>query len=403
MTDFTVFVYNDEHSHVGAWKPYIKHLLIGLLCLLLMACQAEDKTPAPKAVPLPKNEVLLSPKSPKRAYIKEAVVELVQRPLMDPVTGKIAFDETHTARVSSPIAGRVVAINTALGAKVQAGSILAVLDSPELGQAQADYADALADLNLADRAYQRSLELFRHGIVPRKELEQTQDAVTRARSEAKRAKLKLGNLGVQNDRTDNRFALHAPLAGVVTERTINPGMEVRPDMPTPLFVISDLTQLWVQLDIFEKDLGLIHVGAKVLLTVPAYPEQTFTATVSYINQVLDETTRTVKVRCTVPNTDGRLLPAMFAAVNVQSDPHDKAVVVPLTALFTEDESDWLFVAIGDGHYQKRPVKAGLRLKDKVVIAEGLQAGDRLVVDGALLLRTEEDAEQEGQAVEASQP
>ncbi|MCX7089538.1 MAG: efflux RND transporter periplasmic adaptor subunit [Methylococcales bacterium] len=381
----------------------MQQVIIGLLCLLLLACQAEEKILPKKSIALPENEVLLSPASPKRAYIKEAIVELVQRPLMDPVTGKIAYDETHTARVSSPIAGRVVEINTALGAKIQAGTVLAVLDSPELGQAQADYADALADLSLANRALQRQQDLFSHGIVPRKDLEQAQDAITRARSEADRAKLKLGNLGVQNDRTDNRFALHAPISGVVTERAINPGMEVRPDLAEPLFVIADLKSLWLQMDIFEKDLGLIHVGAKVLLTVPAYPNQVFTATVSYINQVLDESTRTVKVRCMLPNPDGRLLPAMFAAVDVQSDPNDKAVVAPLTALFTEDESDWLFVAIGDGHYQKRPVKAGLRLKDKVVIAEGLHAGERLVIDGALLLRTEEDTEQEGQDAGASQP
>lgn len=376
--------------------PNLQAMLIGLLCLLLLGCQAEEKSPVKKAIPLPENEVLLSPKSPKRAYIKEAIIELIQRPLMDPATGKITYDEAHTARVSSPIAGRVITINAALGEQIQASHVLAVLDSPDLGQAQADYADALADLSLANRAFQRQQELYSHHILPRKELEQAQDTVTRARSEAERAKLKLGNLGVQSDHTDNRFALHAPISGVVTERAINPGMEVRPDLAEPLFVIADLKNLWLQMDIFEKDLGLIHVGAKVLLTVPAYPEQTFTGTVSYINQVLDEKTRTVKVRCTVPNPDGRLLPAMFAAVNVQSDPNDKAVVVPLTALFTENESDWLFVAIGDGHYQKRPVKAGLRLKDKVVIAEGLHAGERLVVDGALLLRTEEDAEQEEQ-------
>ena len=110
--------------------------------------------------------------------------------------------------------------------------------------------------------------------------------------------------------------------------------------------------------------------------------------------MVEETTRTVKVRCILPNADIRLLPAMYAAIDVRSEPDDQAVVVPLTALFTEGESDWLFVAIGDGHYQKRPVKAGLRLKDRAVILEGLHSAERLVVDGALLLRTEEDAEQE---------
>ena len=369
-------------------------LTVALLCFSLLGCQSKDDVPKQQVKVLPKDEVLLAPNSPKRAYIKEAIVELVQRPLMDPVTGTIAYDETHTARVSSPIAGRVTGAIAALGASVKAGSTLAELDSPELGQAQSDYADAQADLNLAVRASQRIQELYAHGIVPRKDQEQAQDNLTRARSEAERARLKLANLGVHTERTDNRFVLHAPIEGVITERNINVGMEVRSDTPAPLFVISDLSKLWVQMAVFEKDIGLIHVGAKVLVRVPAYPNEIFTATVSYISQVVDEKTRTVLVRCLLPNADERLLPAMYAAIDVQSDPSDKAIIVPLTALFTEGDSDWLFVAIGDGHYQKRPVKAGLRLKDKSIIQEGLKTGERLVVDGALLLRTEEDSEQD---------
>jgi cobalt-zinc-cadmium efflux system membrane fusion protein len=379
-------------------------LTAGLLSLSLLACQPQSKEPQHKSTVLPKNEVILSQDSPKRAYIKEAIIELVRRPLMDPLTGTLTYDEARTARVSSPIAGRVTGAIAALGAHVKAGDALAELDSPELGQAQSDYAGAQADLNLANRAFQRMQELYANGIAPRKDQEQAQDNLTRARSEAERARLKLANLGVSTGRTDNRFVLHAPIAGAITERNINPGMEVSSDLTSPLFVISELSSLWVQMDVFEKDISLIHVGAQVLVRVPAYPGETFTATVSYISQVVEQTTRTVKVRCMLPNADNRLLPAMYAAIEVQSDPNDKAVVVPLTALFTEDESDWLFVAIGDGHYQKRPVKAGLRLKDRAVILEGLSPGERLVVDGALLLRTEEDAVQDAeQGGGASQP
>ncbi|MEO8767999.1 MAG: efflux RND transporter periplasmic adaptor subunit [Nitrosospira sp.] len=374
-------------------KPVnIIHLAAGLLSLSLLACQPQTHEEPNQEPPIPKDEVILSEDSPKRAYIAEAIVELVQRPLMDPVTGKITYDETLTARVSSPIAGRVIGAIAALGAPVRTGDALVELDSPELGQAQSEYADALADLNLSNRAFQRIQELFDNGIAPRKEMEQSEDNLTRARSEAERARLRLANLGVRNRRMDNRFVLHAPISGVITERNINPGMEVRPDLAAPLFVISDLRQLWVQMDIFEKDIGLIHVGTQVLLDVPAYPAESFAATVSYMSQVVDETSRTVKVRCILPNTDGRLLPAMFAAIEVQSDPGDLAVVVPLTALFTENESDWVYVNIGDYHYQKRPVKVGLRLKDRAAILEGLKPGERLVIHGALLLRTEQDAE-----------
>jgi cobalt-zinc-cadmium efflux system membrane fusion protein len=372
-----------------------RQLLAVLMALVLAACHSQNGEQKPKPAPAPKDEVVLGPDSPKRGYIKEAVVELSPRPLMEPVTGKIAYDEADTARVSSPITGRVIGGIAALGARVKAGDALAELDSPELGQAQADYAKARADLKLAERAFQRVKGLYENGILPRKEFEQSQDELTRAHSEADRARLKLANLGVQGARTDNRFTLHAPIAGTITERNVNPGMEVRPDLPEPLFVISDLHRLWILMDVFEKDIGLIHVGQQVLVRVPAYPDENFTATVDYISQLVDETTRTVKVRCILPNPAGKLLPAMYASLEPQSDPGDRAIVVPLNSLFTEGESDWLFVAIGAGMYQKRPVKVGLRLKDEAVILEGLKPGERLVVSGALLLRTEEDTEDEG--------
>lgn len=373
------------------FRPY--PLVIGLLILLLCACQDKEQDANTRPLAPPKNEVILAPDSPKRGYIKEAVVELVQRPLMESVSGKITYDETRTARITSPIAGRVTRIIAALGSRVSAGQALAELDSPDLGQAQSDYAKAQADLNLVERSYQRIQELYAHGIAPRKDLDQAGDDLTRARSELERARLKLANLGVRNGRADNRFTLHAPIAGTVTERTINPGMEVRTDLATPLFVLSDLTQLWVQMDVFEKDISLVHIGAKALLQVPAYPGELFPATINYIGQVVDDATRTVKVRCLVMNPEKRLMPSMYALIDVQSEADDKAVIAPLTALFTEGDSDWLFVAVKDGYYQKRPVKVGLRLKDRAVIQQGLNPGERLVIDGALLLRNEEDAEQ----------
>ena len=161
-----------------------------------------------------------------------------------------------------------------MGATVRAGGVLATLDSPDLGQAQSAYADALADLNLAERTYQRIKELVDNGITPRKELDQAEDNLSHGRQRGWNERASNWPTWVcAVTRTDNRFILHAPISGTITERNINPGMEVGPDLAAPLFVISDLNQLWVQMDIFEKDIGLIHVGAKVSLRVPAYPRR----------------------------------------------------------------------------------------------------------------------------------
>ncbi len=363
-----------------------------LLSLLLVACQVQTDQPNEQLTVHPANEVVLIPESHKYAYIKESVVELVQRPIMAPVTGKIVYDETRTSRVTSPISGRVAGAIAELGTDVHKNDALAELDSPELGQAQSAYANALSELNLADRTFQRKQNLYKYDTIPLKDVEQAKADLDRIRSEAERARLKLANLGIHTMRLDDRFTLRTPISGTITERNINPGMEVRSDQTLPLFVISNLSQLWVQMDLFEKDIGLIHVGARVLLQVPAYPDERFTATISYIGQVVDETTRTVKVRCILPNPKNRLLPAMFTSIEVQNDPEDLAVVVPLTALFTEEQSVWLYVNMGNYHYQKRLVKVGLRLKDRAIILSGLKPGELLVTDGALLLRAEQNTQ-----------
>lgn len=361
-----------------------------ILALTLAACHGTDDKEQTESAANPQDILEIPPDSPKFRYIREAEAIPEQRPLLEPIAGKITYDETQTVRISSPIAGRVIAIPARLGLNVGVGTPLLDLDSPELGQAQAEYANATADLRLAEHDFERLKSLFEHGIAPHKDFHQAEDALERARSEAERSRLHLANLGVHEKRPDNHFTLKAPIAGVVTERNVNPGMEVRPDLTAPLFVISDLDHLWVLLDVFEKDLAVIHPGQDVKVAVPAYPETLFPARVDYIGKVVDETTRTVKVRCLLPNPEGKLLPSMYASVEVESPPEDKAIIVPLTALFTEGESDWVFVALGAGRYQKREVRIGLRLKSQAVLLDGVQPGERIVTDGALLLRSEFD-------------
>jgi cobalt-zinc-cadmium efflux system membrane fusion protein len=143
---------------------------------------------------------------------------------------------------------------------------------------------------------------------------------------------------------------------------------------------------------FEVNIGKIRLGQKLSISVPAYPGELFPATVQYIGQVLDENTRTVQVRCELLNADGRLLPGMYATITVESETGDRAFVIPLTAVFTEGDADYVFIALDDNHYQQRPVEIGLRLKDKAVITGGLQPNEQLVTEGALTLRAEEEVE-----------
>ena len=360
-----------------------------LLMAPLLSCHPQAVTDMQDSAVSTPDVIALDAKSPKLDYIRVVEAVLIQRPLIDLVPGKITYDETQTVRVASPISGRVLGKIAEIGQHISAGDRLAELDSPELGNAQAAYAESLADLELARRAFERVQSLFENDIAPKKSLDEAEDQLVRARSETERIRLRLANLGVHNNLMDNRFVLRAPLAGTVTERNINPGMEVKPNLQLPLFVISDLSRLWVIIDIFEKDIGMVRTGAQVGIRVPAYPGENFTATIDYIHQVVDEASRTVKVRCIIQNTDRKLLPAMFASAAVLSSADDLVVAVPLTALFTENESDWIYIDTGDNHFQKHPVTVGLRIRNQAVILEGLNPGERFVADGALLLRAEQ--------------
>lgn len=369
-------------------------LVLSFFLVSLLGCgSGQEASTKPKLPALPKDEVLLAPESSKRAMLVEQVLDLELAPVMESVAGKIAYDETVTARVSAPVTGRIVSPLPVLGVKVNAGDPLIELDSPELGKAKEGYANALADARLAQGAYERAKSLFEHGLLPHKELQEAENALTHARDDVSQGLMHLQNLGVTDEKINNRYWVRSPITGVITERHVNPGLEVRPDLAEPLFVVSDLSRLWVYMNVFEKDIGLIHVGTEVSVTVVAYPNERFPAVVEYIDKLVDEQTRSIKVRCRIANEQGQLLPAMFASVDVRSGPENKAVVIPLTALFTEGEGDQVFVKIGDGHYKQREVKVRLRMRDRAVIADGLETGETIVTEGALLLRTEEANEQ----------
>ena len=376
-------------------EHYKKILAAFYVLSILLACshEAENNAPQKSGAASAKDIITLAADSPKKSYIKTVSLELTQRPLLEPLAGKVVLNENLTSRITSPVAGRVLGKPAGLGENVKAGTPLLLLDSPDVAAAEADYAKAQADLALSMRAYARQQELYAGKAISRKELEQAQDVLAQDRSEAQRAKERLRNLRISPNNNDGRFALQSPISGTIVERHVNPGIEVRPDLPEPLFVISDFTNLALVMEIFEVNLPYIKLGQNVMLTVPAYPGRRFPATVKYIGQELDEDTRTVLVRCDLPNREGKLLPGMYATVELQSDAYDQALVIPLTAVFTEDDTDYVFIALDNNRYKKLPIKLGLRLKDRAVVAGGLEPGQTLVSEGALMLRTEETVEE----------
>lgn len=319
---------------------------------------------------------------------------------------KLVWNEERTQRIYPAFGGRVTALRADLGQTVKAGAPLALLASPEFGQAQADTAKAHADQVLARQALERQRELFAAGIVARKDLEQAQAEAARAQAEAARAQARTslyGGSGVVNQ----QWSLTSSMGGVVVERNLNPGQEVRPDQSGPgapaLFVITDPTTLWVQIDAREGDLASLRSGDSFTLQVPAYPGERFTGRVMATADAIDPTTRTIKVRGVVPNADRRLKAEMLATAQV-AQTRSTGVVVPAGAVTLEGSAHKVYVQRAPGVFEPREVTLGHEGPRDVVIASGLNAGDAVVTQNVLLLaRQFQMAAEDSQPVKGAQP
>lgn len=346
------------------------------------AAESDDKHVEPGMIQFRQGAVQLSSVMTEKA-------ESVPLPLAEPLNGRIVVDEDFTARVSVPIAGRVLELHAQIGDPVRRGQPLVVMDAPDLGAAQSDLHKARSDERQKELAFRRARELVEGGVLARKELETAENDLNQSRAEAERAALRVANLNPKGQPlAGQRMALMAPVGGVVVDRHANPGMEARPDLPDPLFLVSDLAHLQVIIDLPEQYLPKVAVGQPVELGVDAWPGSTFEARIQRIAPAVDPATRRIQVRCRLDNRDLRLKPEMYAKVTLVAGKDQRAIRVHNAALITEGLYAYVFVEGEPGTFRKRKVDLSVQDREFSYIAAGLAAGERVVTRGALLLNAE---------------
>jgi cobalt-zinc-cadmium efflux system membrane fusion protein len=303
------------------------------------------------------------------------------------VTGRLVWDEDTTVRVFPPVSGRVVSIRADVGVRVGAGQTLALLASPDFGQAQSDAARTAADLSAADHTLERIRPLFERGAAPRKDLDQAEADRERARAEAARTRARLtlwGGPGAVPGTVDQFFGLKSPVAGLVVERALNPGQEVRSDATTPLFVVSDPRTLWILLDVTEGDLPSVASGAALRVHSAAWPGRAFPGRLEVVGASLDPTTRKVRARGRVENADGLLKGEMYVTVDLLQTAAASRMVLPAYAVI-RDHQTFVFVEEAPGRYRRMPVSLGAEREGVVTVLSGVQESSWLVTEGRLLL------------------
>lgn len=309
------------------------------------------------------------------------------------VPGSVDYNLDHYAEVGVPLEGRVTAVDVRVGDKVKKGQALAQIIVPTVAAAQADYLTAKANAAAARKNRDREDELLSKQLTTAREAEVAKSEALKAEADLAAAEARLRAMRVALPASDTSIAgagslsLSAPIDGVVVSRKVNLGAYLTPQQSA--FVIADLSELWANLDIPESDLPYLQVGAEVGLNFDALPGKAFKGKLALIEPQLGKSTRTVKARVTVPNSDQSLRAGLFVRAEIQL-PSDRpgALLVAAPAVQPLGEDDVVFVERDPGVFELRVVRVNRRTVDVVELGEGLSAGERIAVQGAFLLRGE---------------
>jgi cobalt-zinc-cadmium efflux system membrane fusion protein len=375
-------------------SPSLSRPLRQLATLLVagaLAAPACHKAEAAAYVPPPSEATLTTEQvAQAKVVVKPASEEDLDDTLS--TSGRVAFEDIKVGHIYSPVSGRVARIDAQLGQRVKKGDSLAVIESPDIGQASSDVTKADAALIAAEHDLQREKELLDKHATSYKDFETAEDTYRQAKAEKQRAMQKAYLLRTGgSDGVSQGFRLTSPVDGEVLMRNLAVGAEVQGQYSIggsvqELFTVGELDEVWVLSDIYESDLGRVKIGAKAVVSAVAYPNKKFEGKVDWISETLDPTTRTAKVRCSFPNPERLLKQDMYTTVAFAVASH-KALALPPGAVLHLGDQTVVFVDRGetsDGkhRFERVPVSVDDGTGSKwLPVLHGLNAGDRVVVQG----------------------
>ena len=355
--------------------------------------------PQPAKLPLRTGDrIRFEAGSPQLARLRVAEVQVKEVALEQVVApGTVEVDPSRVSRVALPVSGRIREVRVLLGDSVRQGDTILTLESAEISevqstlrQAEANVSQAAALLAKAEADRDRARDLLANRAIAQKEVLSAETAVAQARAALEQAlalrdeaQRKMRLFGLQGS-AEPVIAVRAPISGKVIE-VAAVGGEFRSDTAAPVLTIADLSTIWVSADVPESQIRFIHLGERVSITLPAFPEHVFTGRVKRIGDLVDPETRTIKVRAEMSNPHGHLRPGMFAQIR-----HDhgtrKLPTVPKAAVLQQEGRAVVYVERGPGEFQEVTVTVGPEGASGVAVTSGLRPGDRVVIEGAMLLK-----------------
>ena len=311
-------------------------------------------------------------------------------------TGIVDFDNDRATAVLAPFSGPVMRLLVSPGDKVQKGQVLAVVDSPDFAEAISTYRKALVTARNARRLADMDKDLVQHdGVAPREE-QQAQTDAANAEADRDAAMQALAALGVDAPTIRRIHAgqpvsrlegsIRAPVAGTVVEKSITPGQLLQAGS-TPCFIVADLSRVWVMAQISGSELASVSVGDPAEVLIGTSAKNNLRGTVANVSAQVNADTRAVAARVVVDNPDGVLKKQMYVSVRIHSRTRSTGLLVPVSAVLRDDENlPFVYLAQRDGSFVRRHVTLGYRDGDRYAIADGLAAGEQVVVDGGIFVQ-----------------
>jgi RND family efflux transporter MFP subunit len=382
---------NSTLSHTAAAAPgralrvpvIAGALAVGVVAILL--ARHYHRPDPPKDPPAPgmtvgSDSVTLANDAPMWNVVKVAKAEAAQAHWTDAVPARVVFDEARTSRLGTPLSGRVTAVTVERGQKVAKGAPLFTVSSPNLAELRAEQEKAIVERATAQANYNRVKDLVSGGSMPGKELVTSEQELREAELAVKLAGQKLASLNVAGGGGAASFTVTAPREGVVVEKTIAVGQSVDASAGS-LMAIADLSDVWVVADLFENDVGSLATGAKSKVTVGTLEVE---ATVDQVAGVVDPERHTVPVRVRLANGEGVLRPNAYAQIRF-FDPTAAKVSLPASAVMSDGATSYVYVKTDKGELKRRDVIVGSISGGRVPVLDGVEVGEQVVVQGAILL------------------
>lgn len=298
------------------------------------------------------------------------------------LTGKVGANDDHVVPVYSLVSGNVEDVKVMLGDYVTAGQVLATVRSSEIAQYSTDLLNAETNLRIAEINLRKTIDMYHGGLASMPDSLNAEVAVQQAKAELDRVHKVLKINGAN---ANGEFVVKAPISGFIVQKTAINNMTIRSDNSTSLFTISDLKNVWVQANVYESNISLIHLGQNVDVTTLAYPGKVFKGKVDKIMNVLDPTSKVMKVRVVLPNPDYSLKPEMYASITVSEKENRQVLSVPSHAVIFDHSQYYVLVFNSKADVKITPVQVLNTVGDRTFIASGVNNGDKVISTQAILI------------------